>query len=305
MKFSSAILIALASSAAAAPVAPGESMLEDPTSIVTTPLSHVIDGVMSALNGNFQFTGTRQDLQQGVSGATGLWQGVQQQAQNAQQGQQTPQQQHQQAQQAQQGQQQGGILSGLFNGISGIFNGGNGGNGNQPADSQPSAANLPFIGGLFQNSGSNSNTGTGSLLGNLFRVGSSTSPNSAAASVKAEGGGASADIAIKVSGFPTELSEQNLRSTLGQLNLGLNEEQTKYTIQLIQTLVAAFFNGKQIPNANDIKEFIPNKVPGNLSQDQVKAINNAIYPTLNIVLKNMGTLNGIQDTIAQVLTRGN
>ncbi|EJT47319.1 hypothetical protein A1Q1_03948 [Trichosporon asahii var. asahii CBS 2479] len=302
MKLSSAILIALASSAAAAPVAPGESMLEDPTGIVTTPLSHVIDGVMSALNGNFQFTGTRQDLQQGVQGASGLWQGVQQQAQNAQQGQQgqlTPQQQHQQAQQAKQGQQQGGILSGLFNGISGMFNGGN-----KPSDS-PSATNLPFIGGLFQNSGSSSNTGTGSLLGNLFRVGSSTSPKSAAASVKAEGGGASADIAIKVSGFPTELSEQNLRSTLGKLNLGLNEEQTKYTIQLIQTLVAAFFSGKQIPNANDISEFIPNKVPGNLSQDQVKAINNAIYPTLNIVLKNMGTLNGIQDTIAQVLTRGN
>lgn len=304
MKFSSAILIALASSAAAAPVNPGESMLEDPTGIVTTPLSHVIDGVIGALNGNFQFSGTRQDLRQGVQGATGMWQGVQQQAQNAQA---QVQQQQPQRQQPSGQQQQGGILSGLFNGISGIFNGGSGNanaNANKPADG-PSAANLPFIGGLFQSSGSNSNTGTGSLLGNLFRVGSSTSPNSAAASVKAEGGSASADISVKVSGFPAELSEQNLRNTLGKLNLGLNEEQTKYTIQLIQTLVAAYFSGKQIPNANEISEFIPNKVPGNLSQDQVKKINDALYPTLNIVFNNMGILNGIQATIAQVLTRGN
>lgn len=302
MKFSSAVLIALASTAAAAPVNPGESMLEDPTGIVTTPLSHVIDGVMSALNGNFQFSASRGDLQQAGQGVSNMWQGVQQTAKNAQQQVQQGQQGGQAAPGGQSGGQSGGILSGLFNGISNVFN-------PQPADgnnnNQATASNLPFIGGLFQSSGSNSNTGSGSLLGNLFRVGSSTSPGSAAASVKAEGGNASADISVKVTGFPTELSEQNLRNTFGQLNIGLNEEQTKYTIQLIQTLVAAFFTGKQIPNANDIKEFIPNAVPGNLSQEQVQAINRAIYPTLNIVLKNMGTLNGIQQTIDEVLTRGN
>lgn len=387
MKFSSAILI-LASMAAAAPLPQGGllsglsglgglgglgsglgggglgsgpigSALEDPTGIVSTPLSHVLDGVMSALNGNFQFSDTRGDLQSvgslgqlgqlgqlsqlgnalstvpsgnvqasgsGSSSGSGAsvsasgnagsggWSGATSAGgSGGSRG---------------SGSSGGGLLSGLGGGsrgsgggglLSGLTGGGGllsglgglGGllGGGSPSDNTgnlgATASSLPFIGGLFQNSGSSSNTGTGSILGNLFRVGSSSNPSSAAASVKADGSASASDLSIKVSGFPQELSEQNLRNTISGLNLGLNDQQVASTIQLIQTLVAAYFTGNQIPTADTIKSVIPNAVPANLSQDQVNAINKAIYPTLNVVLRNPGILNDIQNTIGRVLTRGN